>query len=581
MSIALWRSYRSSSPRFLCSAELLAICGTLICLLLHNLSADLMIVLALFTGLADCSSCPSPVKPARGSQVFAGLVAWLIARTWRIPVCGLGGFALVLLSDSAARAASVARAEADWWSQVSVVLSLIFFVGFLRALFRSWRARQTMNREVLAGKHSLAELALRTVQANRTLVRFAILVPAKDESRVIANTMIRLSRMNYDPSHFSVYVVADARECPRPGEPATAVVASDLADLLNRSLDHPVFHVLEVPDHYDGSRLAAGLPSLASSKGRALNYGLEHLRRLGQLPDLIGVLDADGRLDPDVLIEAAWRHLVDGSRVLQGPVFQITNLDRVDLFGVMAGVELSIYHLSSLAAQLRSRRRYPRFLAGTNYFICPHLLLSVGGWSSQALVEDADLGLRLFCRYHIRADWLPCAELEQTSPSLAVYLKQRHRWALGHLQLLPQIQRASLTGLSKCRLYWQVTRALISCPLTVLLPLLGWVLLLYPPTPWPAPWPVALSLSMVLLSLYTWDDFGRGLRLLNLQSPQPLSGLRVTAYGLALMLMMPCLMVVQLVPRLQALADFLFLPRARLDQLSWYKTERSVEEVGR
>ncbi len=437
-----------------------------------------------------------------------------------------------------------------------------------------------MKGQILTPCHSLGQLRDAAAEAGRPLIRFAILVPARGESRVIANTMIHLSTIHYDCRYLDVYVIADSREQAIDGEPDTATIAMDWADRLNRSLGRPVFNVLQVPDDYDGRHLTAGAPSLASSKGRALNYALEHLQTVASLPDLIGVLDADGRLHPDVLLEAGWRHLVHGSLVLQGPVFQISNLDRVDLFGVMAGIELSTYHLSCLAAQLRSSRLYPRFLAGTNYFICPHRLLAVGGWRSQALVEDADLGLRLFLDQRLRADWLPCAELEQTAPSLSVYLKQRHRWALGHLQLLPQIHQAPLHGFAKLRLYGQVLRFLVSSPLTVLLPLLGWALVLFQPPPFTASWPAVLSLLLFLLSLYTWDDFGRGLRLLNLQAPRPLSWWRVLATSLALMALMPCLMLVQLIPRLQALRDFLFSRRARLNQVAWYKTERSIEDVG-
>lgn len=519
---------------------------------------------ALLRSVAPCRTVP------RGSLLVSAslCVAWL----------GL----VVLLSVDAGvvAAASASGGRQAWSSQAFLILSCIFLIGFFRSWLRSARARHTLKGQILATCHSLEQLRDAAAQAGRPLIRFAILVPARGESRVIANTMIHLSAIHYDCRYLDVYVIADSREQATHGEPATATIAMDWADRLNRSLGRPVFHVLQVPDDYDGRQLTAGAPSLASSKGRALNYALEHLQAVARLPDLIGVLDADGRLHPDVLLEAGWRHLVHGSLVLQGPVFQISNLDRVDLFGVMAGIELSIYHLSCLATQLHSRRFYPRFLAGTNYFICPHRLLAAGGWRSQALVEDADLGLRLFLGQRLRADWLPCPELEQTAPSLSVYLKQRHRWALGHLQLLPQIHQASLHGFAKLRLYWQVLRFLVSSPLTVVLPLLGWALVLFQPPPFTASWPAALSLLLFLLSLYTWDDFGRGLRLLNLQAPRPLCWWRVLAISLALMALMPCLMVVQLIPRLRALCDFLFSSRVRLQQVAWYKTERSIEDVG-
>lgn len=359
-------------------------------------------------------------------------------------------------------------ADAELHRLAPAFLLVVALLVVLRSWWRSWRARRTLFRLGLGAKHSLPELSLRAVQSGRKLVRFAILVPAHGKSRVIANALIRLSGLNYDPRFFSVYVIADAHEKPVEGGPPTAHIASALADLLNRSLEHPVFHVLHSPEHGDGRISNAGVPALASSQGRALNVALRHLQGLPMLPDLIGVLDADGRLDPDGLIEAGWRYLVDGSRLLQGPVFQVARLDRVDLFGVMAGLENPINHLPFLASQLCSRYGNSWLLSGANYFICPRLLLAVGGWRSQVPEEAADLGLRLFLRYRIRADRLACAQLKQSSPSPAVSLKQSQRWLRGHLQLLLQIRQSSLTGVTRLRLYGQVIQALISGPLTVL-----------------------------------------------------------------------------------------------------------------
>jgi cellulose synthase/poly-beta-1,6-N-acetylglucosamine synthase-like glycosyltransferase len=467
----------------------------------------------------------------------------------------------------------------DFVSSLFVSLSCIFFFGFIRSCWRSFKARETLRRQVLSPYRSLSDLRLLCSGRRQSMVRFAIMIPAKGESRVIANTLRHISSLHYDLRYLSVYVITDDREVSEDGDLVTADIARVCAAQLNQSLGRDVIKVLSVPDSYDGQHLPGRPAVLSSSKGRALNYALEVLQDQVLIPDLIGILDADGRLHPDVLVEAAWRYIEDGSRVLQGPVFQISNLDRVDLFGVMAGIELSVHHLSSLASRLQSRRHYPRFLAGTNYFICPRLLFEVGGWNSEALVEDAELGLRLFFLRGVRADWLPCPELEQTSPSLSVYLRQRHRWALGHLQLLPQILQSPLGWLPKARLFWQVTYSLLSCPFTVVLPVLGWILALFYALPFHSGWTEALSFLLAALSLYTWDDFGRGLRLLNWQSPRPLSWARIVLYSLSLMLLMPCLMVVQLIPRLRALVHFLSSSCAKSRKFVWYKTERSVEDI--
>ena len=73
-------------------------------------------------------------------------------------------------------------------------------------------------------------------------------------------------------------------------------------------------------------------------------------------------------------------------------------------------------------------------------------LLDAGGWSSDTIVEDTDLGLTLLergWRAHYtqrRYGWglLPC--------DFAAYKRQRHRWAYGGVQLIKKHWRAFLPG---------------------------------------------------------------------------------------------------------------------------------------
>jgi cellulose synthase/poly-beta-1,6-N-acetylglucosamine synthase-like glycosyltransferase len=456
-------------------------------------------------------------------------------------------------------------------------LSLCFVVGFVCSWRNSVQAKTTLMHDLSRPALSLDRLSQLAVQRHRNLPSFLILIPARSESRVIANTLHHLSQLRYMPGLFSVLVIADAREYSVDGESTTQVVAAQVSARLNEEYGRQIFSVTTVPDDYDGHRLSGAEPAYTSSKGRALNYALDLVVRKKVLPDFIGVLDADGRLHLDVLLEVAKQSLKLDAQVLQGPVFQISNLRQVDLFGLMAGIELSIFHLSVLARELRSSRLFPRFLAGTNYFICPKLLLEVGGWKSTSLVEDAELGLRLFLQRGVRAHWLPSVEIEQTAPSLGVYLKQRERWSLGHLQLLAQVRQAPISVWFKLRIGLQVIRSLLACPWSVVLPSMAWSLAVVGIALPSAPWSMALALFLALISLYSWDQFGRGLRLLNQQSPRPLSSRRVLLSSVALILLLPCLTVIQLLPRITALLSYFRLRRARGSEFAWYKTERTAE----
>jgi hypothetical protein len=85
---------------------------------------------------------------------------------------------------------------------------------------------------------------------------------------------------------------------------------------------------------------------------------------------------------------------------------------------------------------------------GTMCLIRRAALLSAGGWSSDTIVEDADLGLTLLARgwwthYTCRRyGWglLPS--------DFAAYKRQRHRWAYGGVQLIKKHWRAFIPGRS-------------------------------------------------------------------------------------------------------------------------------------
>jgi cellulose synthase/poly-beta-1,6-N-acetylglucosamine synthase-like glycosyltransferase len=265
--------------------------------------------------------------------------------------------------------------------------------------------------------------------------------------------------------------------------------------------------------------------------------------------------------------------MVNGEKLMQGPVFQISNFNDVGIVGKAAGIELSMYHLSTLSRQLLSRRKTARFLAGTNYFVDCQLMIQVGGWNEQALVEDAELGLRLFLQHQVRAAWLPCCEVEQTPPDRKVYLKQRERWALGHFQLLPMIRSSALPWHTKVHLQWKVLYSVVKSAFDIGLPVLGWTALALG---WTSEMPSSLGwvmLGLLIGSVFVWDFFGRGVRLLNKYRQTPQKKWRLGLLGLQFILAMPWLIFLQAQPRITAFFRYL----TGWHNGNWEKTRRTVE----
>lgn len=462
----------------------------------------------------------------------------------------------------------------DW---IVVALMLFFGFGVIRYFVTFHRVQRTLRLEIEAPRATLDEVRTVAEESGDVLPFILIFVPARDESAVIHNTISRLAALEYPNDRYAILVIADEREKKIEGQSTTAEIARNYADQLNGVLKQPFVYVLEVPEWYSGEFGNDERTFSRSTKGRALNFALDYVRRDERLSqtDMLGVLDADGRMHPSALTEVAKRRLQRDSKLLQGPVLQISNFDKVGLVGKAAGIELSIYHLSTLARQLLSRRKTARFLAGTNYFIDAHLIMSVGGWNEKALVEDAELGLRVFLREGVTPDWLPCYEIEQTSPSRAIYLRQRQRWSLGHFQLLPMIRESELPPLTKLGLRLKILGATLMTPIDAGMPVLGWFALV---VGWTSGVPDALDwimMALVVGSVFVWDFFGRGAGKLYRYGPIAGSRLELARLRLLFALSMPWLMILQAQPRIVAFYKYLFHDH----EVDWEKTPRTIEQI--
>jgi cellulose synthase/poly-beta-1,6-N-acetylglucosamine synthase-like glycosyltransferase len=464
-----------------------------------------------------------------------------------------------------------------WTAWIALLVALFFCAGTIKALTMYVRAQKTIRNHIDAKRPSLEDVEKLAVSKGRAIPFILIAVPARDETAVIANTIRRLARLRYPTHRYAAVIITDKREKREGKQPTTHEMATRMARRLNSGLTDPWLYIVEVPEWYSG-RFGSDAQTFArSTKGRALNYALQflqHDKRLSQA-DMLSILDADGRLHPDVLIEVAHQRLLHEAKVLQGPVFQISNYRDVGLIGKAAGIELSVHHLSTLAFRLQRKRVTAEFLAGTNYFIDFQVMLELGGWDENALVEDAELGLRLYLKKNLKPRWLSCYEIEQTPQDRQTYLKQRERWALGHFRLLPVIRNSSLPLFSKIKLSARVLSAILASPLDIGLPVLSWVVLLFG---WTQGLPAFMGwvmLGLLFGSLFVWDFFGRGYRMLEKYGStveKRWSARRL--HELQFMLAMPWLMLVQAQPRLVAFYKYL----TGSTNQSWVKTRRTIEK---
>jgi exo-beta-1,3-glucanase (GH17 family)/cellulose synthase/poly-beta-1,6-N-acetylglucosamine synthase-like glycosyltransferase len=179
---------------------------------------------------------------------------------------------------------------------------------------------------------------------------------------------------------------------------------------------------------------------LEGFKAGALRLALEHT---ASAAEIIGVLDADYVVHPDWLKDLIPAFADPTVGLVQAPQ------DHRDASHSITQVMMNREYAGFFDIGMVERNEANAIVThGTMCLIRREALLGVGNWSSDTIVEDADLGLSLLARggrahyTQTRYGWglLPC--------DFAAYKRQRHRWAYGGVQLIKKHWRAFLPGRS-------------------------------------------------------------------------------------------------------------------------------------
>lgn len=459
------------------------------------------------------------------------------------------------------------------------VTVVAFFAGSVLYLRNMYNLKKNM-RSLKKRTHTMQEIISISALKGRDIPKLAVFVPARNEGRVIENTIRSLTELDYPKDAYKIYVIVDERELQDKVDHFTKDVARET--ILDLQDEYPAGFVncVEVPEWYSGELGNFSKTYSHSTKGRALNYCLEYIRYTGDDEDIemIGILDADGRLDKDALKEIAYVRLMKESKIIQGVVLGVSNIDNINIVGLGALLEGAIHHLTFMARKLMSRREKLLFLAGTNYFIERELIETVGGWDAGSLVEDAELGLRTYLLTGETADWYSCPEIEQSPSNLQTYFKQRERWARGHYQLIPYVVESALPWYMKIYYTVKIYVNAYSSIWHLGMPVIGWTLMAIGAY---GLLPMGMKFVMIYLffaSITIFDFYGSMYRSLK-EYLEPYKAEKMTRWhmfkmSVALYFYTPFHFVVQAAPRLYAPFKYYSAPDA--PQI-WYKTERTEE----
>lgn len=263
----------------------------------------------------------------------------------------------------------------------------LYNIPILVAGAKSLRVRGRKNKERLVPSEKLPLLS--------------IIVPVKDEARVIGRLLEALSKLNYPPDKMEIIIVDGA------------------------SVDGTVGICAKyIRQHPDQVRLLR--QSVSNGKPCALNYALKHVKG-----EIVGVFDADNVLEPDILMRAVKYFQCSSIAAVQGRICSI-NADQNMLTKFVSYEEAVAFE-----TYVQGRDALNLFvpLTGCGYFIRRRILQEIGGWDEKSLTEDIEISVRLTLKgYNIKyAPDVAC--WQESSASIIQLVNQRIRWFRGGMEV--------------------------------------------------------------------------------------------------------------------------------------------------
>jgi len=280
---------------------------------------------------------------------------------------------------------------------------MAFIMGAMRGLLRTVKAAIVAG-EAIAAAISLYESAVMVAGRSRapretappaTLPRFALMVCARNEERVVGGILETLLRQDYPTALFDVFLVA--HNCTD----GTAAIGQRLGAWV-----------------IDGSGAPPG-------KVEAMRLGLD---AIGGGYDFIGVFDADSRV-PQGFLRAVAAASADEQCI------QVETVPHRTDDWLATGYGLGRRARNLFWWQPRARLGMGTTVSGSGYFVRSSLFTTVLA-DAHTMTEDLELTADLYARGE-RVSFVSTTSIEVEEPHrFAASLRQRSRWVRGHFAVV-------------------------------------------------------------------------------------------------------------------------------------------------
>ncbi len=314
----------------------------------------------------------------------------------------------------------------------------------------------------------------------------SILIPARNEEKVIRQTVESMLALEYPPHKLDILVVDDGSTDATP----------DIVREFTKS--DPRVRVYTIPKD-EGGR----------GKSHGLNLGLKQTNA-----EVIAIYDADNTPEPSALRYLVAQLLLDASLGAVLGKFRTVNKARNMLTRF---INIETLSFQSILQAGRWKLFKVATLPGTNFVVWRSLLEKLGGWDEAAITEDSELSIRIYMEDY-RIKYIPYSVTwEQEPETWSVWIRQRTRWVRGNnyvatkfLKEIPSFKRKFLAFelLYLLSLYYVFLVAIVSSDVLFILGMFD-LLVIVLPGPYTAVWVLALFLFLleILLALsYDRED---------------------------------------------------------------------------
>ncbi|MEE4239078.1 MAG: glycosyltransferase family 2 protein, partial [Anderseniella sp.] len=317
-----------------------------------------------------------------------------------------------------------ARGLAGWWPRLWLMLALVGPLAFAMLLPEAAKLAAITLFSLLFMAVSGFKLASLFVPGKAHMPQgprleddalpvYTVLVPLFGETRVLAQIIASLKRLNYPATKLDVKILLEENDLPTRTMVAQLVAGTG----------------------FDVITVAAGKPQ---TKPRALNLGLMFARG-----ELVTIYDAEDIPQPMQLRLAAQCFAAAPPEVacLQARLAYYNSNEN----WLTRQFTIEYASLFDLLLPLLARLGLPLPLGGTSNHFRYEALKAAGGWDAWNVTEDADLGLRL-ARMGYRSEVLNSTTFEEANCRLGNWLHQRARWLKGWMQTWLVIMRSPVSA---------------------------------------------------------------------------------------------------------------------------------------